>query len=394
VLSFLADAPRGGYRDFLMTFLNLRAKAVRAGVVAAIVIAAGACHDPSAPGEITVRLDGKLERSMTVTANVTQKGVAIPSSDYTLAAQPATNATISADGTIKLLKSGSLTITATVGSVTGSTTVTVNQPPLIVFDMQDNVSRQIWQVAIDGGDLVQLTTTGPDNQHPSRVGNKLVYAGARNGRTFDLFMMNLSNNSESQLTSTNAAERDPYLSPNGNRIVYVSDAGGLDRAIYSNADGTGAAFVTDNSSNTGAIEISPAWSPASDRVIFSSTAFNGSPDIYLATSFGTLATRLPVAVNTSDTEASPVWSSSNVIAYLTTRSGDSQIWTTDPSGNNPAFLVAGGMPAWLPDGRLVFVRFSNAGTGSLFWVDPADKSVVHPIDVGGRNAQRPAAVLP
>jgi Tol biopolymer transport system component len=266
---------------------------------------------------------------------------------------------------------------------------------LIVFDMQDNVSRQIWQVAIDGGDLVQLTATGPDNQHPSRVGNKLVYAGARNGRTFDLFMVNLSNNSETQITNTaSAAERDPYLSPNGNRLVYVSDATGLDRAIYANADGTGAAFVTDNSSNTGAIEITPSWSPGSDKVVLSSTAFNGSPDIYVQSNLGAGATRLPVAVNTIEAEATPVWNSANVIAFLTTRTGDTQIWTTDPAGSSATFLVAGGMPAWLPDGRLVFVRFSSSGKGSLFWIDLSDKSVVHAIDVGGGNAQRPSAVLP
>ena len=371
---------------------------MKALLVLAAVAASAGCSggdpDPIGPAAVSVRLDGKLERSMTVTANVTQGGVVVPASGYTLTADPASSVTINSDGTIKLLKTGSLSITATVGTVSSSASVTVLQPPLIVFDMQDNTSRQIWQVAIDGGDLTQLTTTGPDNQHPSRVGNKLVYAGARNGRTFDLFMMNVSNNTETQLTNTSAAERDVYLSPNGNRLVYVSDAGGLDRAVYSNADGTGAAFVTDNSLNKGAIEISPSWAPGSDKIILSSTAFNGSADIYLENNLGTVPTRFPAAVNTGETEISPAWSSTNVIAYLTTRTGESQIWTTDLAGSNPTFLVSGGSPAWLADGRLVFVRYSTSGSGSLFWLDPAQPSVVHAIDVGGRNAQRPSAVLP
>jgi adhesin/invasin len=342
---------------------------------------------------LNVSVTGRLERSETITVTVTQDGSTVPPASVTLTLVPADGGTVNADGTVKLLKSGSLTINAEAGTRSGSTTLTVAQPPLIVFDLVRNFSRQIWQVAIDGGDLLQLTTVGSDNQHPSKVGAKVVYAGARNGRAFDLFSLNVLTSVETQLTNTTYADRDPNLSPNGNRLVYVSSETGLDRAIYSSADGSSAAFVDDISNNTGAVEISPAWSPGSDKVILSTTATGGTPDIWIQNALGGIATKMPSPVNTTSAEINPVWNSAGKIAFHTTRSGTNEIWITDPTGATATKLTDGAAPAWLPDGRLVFVRFSGS-TGSLFWIDPANPSVVHAIDFGGGDAQRPSAVLP
>ena len=341
-----------------------------------------------------VSVTGRIERSETVTVTVVQDGVTLNPAQFTLALVPADAGTVNADGTIKLLKTGSLTINVQAGTRNGSASINVAQPPLIVFDLVRNFSRQVWQVAIDGGDLLQITTVGSDNQHPSRVGSKVVYAGARNGRAFDIFSLNLTTAAETQLTNTTWADRDPNYSPNGNRVVYVSNESGLDRAVYSNADGTGTAFVDDISNNTGAVEISPAWSPGSDKVILSTTATGGTPDIWIQNSLGGIATKMPAPpVNTTAAEINPVWNSAGKIAFHTTRSGSNEIFLTDPTGATATKLTDGAAPTWLPDGRLVFVRFTGS-QGALFWVDPLNPSVVHPIDVGGGDAQRPSAVLP
>jgi adhesin/invasin len=342
---------------------------------------------------LVVNVTGKLERSETVTVSVVQDGIPLTPSAVTITLNPADGGQVNSDGTIKLLKTGSLIIHASAGARTGSTTLNVASPPLIVFDLVRNFTRQIWQVAIDGGDLVQLTKNGSDNQHPSRVGNRLVFASARNGNAFDIFSMNMVDSSETRLTTATSSERDPNLSPNGNRIVYVTGQSGLDRAVYSNVDGTGVGFVDDVSNNTGAIEITPAWSPGSDKVIFSTTATGGTPDLWIQNSLGGFAAKMPSPVNTGSAEVSPVWSTTNKIAFHTTRSGGNEIWITDPTGATATKLVDGAAPAWLPDGRLVFVRFTGT-TGSLFWVDPANPSTVHPIEFGGGDAQRPSAVLP
>ncbi|HEX6575233.1 MAG TPA: invasin domain 3-containing protein [Gemmatimonadaceae bacterium] len=342
---------------------------------------------------LVVNVSGRLERSETITVTVVQDGITLPSSSVTLTVTPADAGQVNSDGTIKLLKIGAVTINATSSARSGSKAITVAQPPLIVFDWFNGTTRQIWQAAIDGGDKVQLTSAGSDNQHPSRVGNRLVYASARNGTTFDIYSMNVGTSVETQLTNTSYAEQDPVLSPNGNRVVYITWQSGLPRAAYFNNDGTNGGLVDDVSNNTGAVEISPSWSPGSDKVILSSNAVGGSPDIWIQNSFGTIATRMPSPVNTTSTEVSPVWNSAGTIAFHTTRSGTNEIWITDPTGASATKLVDGAAPSWLPDGRLVFVRFTGT-TGAMYWVDPANPSVVHPIEIGGGDAQRPAAILP
>ncbi|HEU4878380.1 MAG TPA: hypothetical protein VFT21_02955, partial [Gemmatimonadaceae bacterium] len=325
---------------------------------------------------------------------VIQNGSTLSPSAYTLTLVPSDGGQVNPDGTVKLLKVGQLTINAVSGSATGSTSIAVARPPLVVFDLVRNFSRQIWQVAIDGGDLQQLTNAGSDNQHGSRVGTKLVYAGARNGRTFDLFSLDLTTSVETQITNTTTfAERDPNLSPNGSRIVYVGSENGLDRAIYSNADGTGIGFVADNSSNIGAVEITPAWSPGSDKVIFSTTADGGTPDLWIQNSLGAVAAKLPAPANSTDPELNGVWNASNQIAFHRYHSGIDEVWLTTTAGAAASKLTNGASPTWLPDGRIVFTRFTNS-SGSLYWIDPANPGVVYPIEVGGGDAQRPSAVLP
>lgn len=343
---------------------------------------------------LVVSVSGRLERSQTVSVTVTQNGSTLAPSAYTLTVVPADGGQVNGDGTVKLLKAGSLTLNATAGSATGNTSVTVLQPPLFVFDLVRAGFRHIWQVALDGGDLVQLTTNGSDNQHGTRVGDKLVFASARNGQNFDIFAMTVSTQAETNLTSTTGfPERDPTLSPNGQRVTFVSGASGLDRARYMNADGSGAAHVADNSANVGAVEMTPAWSPASDKVIFSSTGEGGTPDIWIAHTLGAVATKLSSPANGPFADLGAEWSGTNSVVFHTNRSGSDEIWITNTTGSTATKLTDGASPAWTPDGRVVFVRYT-AGSGALFWIDPANPSVVHPIDVGGGNAQRPSAVLP
>ena len=349
---------------------------------------------PSALPPLVIAVTGRLERSETVSVSVSQDGTTLAPAGVTVTVTPADAAQVNADGTIVLKKTGALTINAVAADRSGSRGITVAQPPVIVFDLLQNFTRQIWEVALDGGDLRQLTTVGSDNQHGSRVGNKLVYASARNGRTFDLFSMNILDASETQITNTSFAERDPNLSPNGARIVYLSNEVGLDRAVYSNLDGSAKGFVDDIANNTGAIEISPAWSPTSDKIVLSSTATGaGATDIYIQNSLGGFATLLPAPANTSAAEVNPVWNAAGQIAFHTTRSGPDEIWITNTSGSSASLVTAGTSPTWTSDGRLVFVRFTG-GNGALYWVDPANSSVVHPITVGGGDARRPSVAIP
>ncbi len=344
---------------------------------------------------LVVTLGAQRERGQTVTVTVTQGGVTLAPSAYTLALVPADGGTANPDGTVKLLKTGLLAFNATSPTASGSTSITVAQPPLVVFDMFSGGVRHIWRVAIDGGDLLQLTNTGSDNQHPSQVGDKLVYASARNGKTFDIWSMAVSTGVETQITNTAPAENDPSLSPDGLKLSFVSLATGLSRVMHSDANGGGVAAVADNTANTGSIEATPSWSPQSDKVIFSSTSARGDMDLWITTTLGGVAARLAAPANAappaSSAELSAVWSNANAIAFLSNRSGANEVWLSNVAGTAAAKLTDGSSPTWLADGRLVFVR-TVGGVGTMYWIDLASPGTVNPIAVGGGSAQRPSAV--
>jgi Tol biopolymer transport system component len=348
----------------------------------------------SAGSPINITVTGRLERSQTVSLSLTQNGSPVSVGSVTLALAPSDGGQINADGTVKLLKTGSLAITASTSNASGAATISVAQPPIVVFDLLRDGFRHIWQVALDGGDLLQLTHAGSDNQHGSRVGDKLVYASARNGMNFDIFSMTVSTGSETNITNTTYADRDPSLSPDGQRIAFISTQTGADRARYMNVDGTNGGAVADNTANVGAIETTPSWSPTSDKIIFSSNA-TGNLDLWITTSLGGVATKLPAPANGAETEIGAVWNAAGQIAFHTTRSGpdENEIWITNQSGSSATNLTDGVSPSWTADGRIVFVRFTGT-TGALYWIDPADPAVVHPISVGGGNAQRPSTIRP
>ena len=343
---------------------------------------------------LNVAVTGRLERGEIVTVVVTQGGSTLSPSAYSLSLEPSDGGQVNGDGTVKLLKAAALKITATAGPSTGNTTITVTRPPLVVFDLVRDGARHIWQVAIDGGDLQKLTTVGSDNQHGSRVGDKLVYASARSGLDFNIWSMVVSTGVETQLTTAGAADTDPHISNDGSKLAFVTTTGGLARAHHANIDGSGAFPIADNTANTGSIEALPAWSPGSDKVVFSSTSLRGDMDLWIATTLGGVATRLASpANNASSAELSAAWSTDNRIAFLTNRAGKNEIWITDTDGNPATKLTDGSSPTWLTDGRIVFVRFTGS-TGALFWIDPTNPDVVHPIDTGTGSAQRPSAVRP
>ena len=340
---------------------------------------------------LSVALTGRRERGQTLTVTVTQSGSPLAPSAYTLTLEPADLGQVNSDGTVKLLKTGDLKVTATAGASSGNTTITVARPPLVVFDMFRDGTRQIWQVAIDGGDLVKLTSLGSENLRPSQVGDRLVYASARDAQAFNLWSMAVSTGVETQLTATSFAESDPHLSSDGARITFISQSTGLGRAMYANVDGSGVAPVAATISE-GAVEALPAWSPGSDRIVFSSTA-TGLIDLYVTTTLGGIPTKLGAPGNSSSAEVSAAWGPDDKIAFLTNRNGVNEIWITDSDGSPATLLTEGSSPTWLPDGRIVFSR-GSASTGALYWVDPANPGVVTPIATATGGALRPSAVRP
>lgn len=81
------------------------------------------------PPPLTVEVTGTRERGNTVDARVTREGTAVDAGTVQWSFAPATAAEVAGPGRIRLLQAGDVTLTARVGQSTGSTTLSVAEPP-------------------------------------------------------------------------------------------------------------------------------------------------------------------------------------------------------------------------------------------------------------------------
>jgi hypothetical protein len=266
--------------------------------------------------------------------------------------------------------------------------------PVVVFDQVVGGNRDIWRVALDGSDLVRLTTNTGDDRNPTAGGNRVVYSTFRFGNA-ELFSVPLAGGAETRLTTSAASEGDPALSYDGRRLAYTSDASvGVSKVWVAEGNGTGAARATPVAfGSNGSPEAAPSWGPLNDRVALVGTP-SGSADIY-----GMVLGGAPLLLAGGGTaEVNPAWSpDGRFVAYATNATGAGDVYVVAVEGGRVTRVTSGAesevYPTWLLDGRLVYLRSVPAGGKELRWVDPAapQRNGVIPLPAG-TVPDRPYAV--
>ena len=109
------------------------------------------------------------------------------------------------------------------------------------------------------------------------------------------------------------------------KIFYVKHAGGNKEIWEMDYDGANQHAIT----HLGEISISPRVSPDNSRVAFSSLGKNG----FQIRMYSLLLGRLVAFQSVGGTNLSPAWSpSGQQLAFSSSRTGDPEIWITDPQG--------------------------------------------------------------
>ena len=228
----------------------------------------------------------------------------------------------------------------------------------------------VWRTSADrGGSSLGLpgqahqVTTGDAWQGDPALspdGGRVAYASDESGNK-DIYVTNLRGESNLRLTNDPAPDYCPAWFPRGEALAFVSERGG-EAAIWKVSSlGGGATLLILNA-------VDPAISPEGDRIAFTALLANGEQRIAVAS----LADPGKVTVLTGPSDGmwehrKPAWSpDGQTICYATRQ----DLWIISASGGPAKRLTRDGMedydPAWSSDGTRVYFSSGRGGTRALW----------------------------
>jgi TolB protein len=255
---------------------------------------------------------------------------------------------------------------------------------LVVLDRRQAGAQNhdLWLGNSDGVVLRRLTTSNGDEQTGrfSPDGRQIVYRSAAGPEMApDIWLMNADGSGKRNLTrTTNATEWSPEWTHDGRRIVFscspASGGAGVGNDLcIMNRDGTARRSLI--SSRQGSEEY-PTFDPTGTRFAYIYFTARSNFQIWIANANG--ANRHAIATDPAG-DTWPAWSpDGRWIAYKRGSPGD--IWIMRPNGSSQQNLTTTPdldeqFPAWLPDGRLSFVRGDGDNEDSYaLWVTDSDRS--------------------
>lgn len=343
------------------------------------MVACAGAMEPGPQAELEIVFEGRAERGLDLVLHVvTADGDTLPPGAVAWRITPEAAGAMSGN-TLRLAREGRIEIVAEHKGQHGARAFDAAKPPEILFDMVVDGNRDIYRAALDGRDLKRLTTHSAADYDPTAAGNHVVFVSERDGNK-ELYSLRLGGGAEKRLTQNGVSDLYPALSPDGKRLAFVRGSG-LTRLHIAAPDATGAVPPDPTHGHDGTLETAPAWSPDGTTLVFSSTAA-GNPDIYIWS--GAKAALLEASTG-GDFEPA-ISPDGKYVAFASNRTDDVELYLLDLRDRSLRRLTeregSDGHPAWLPDGRIVYVAYTGT-TPELRWLDPADPTVTHPIPLPG-----------
>jgi Tol biopolymer transport system component len=232
---------------------------------------------------------------------------------------------------------------------------------LIFFSNRSGV-YQLYQVALDGSDLVQLTDNPAhdvyDMEPAWSVDGKIAFTARVDG-WWEVFVLGTDAPSPTQLTDFGADSWSLAWSPDGRSLVFVSNLTGDDEIyLVTLEDGMPVNLTKRPDAN----DFLPVWSPGDQQIAFVSdrAGVEGAiqeleQDIFVMAPDGSGVIRLTDA---EGRDTSPNWSpDGRKIAFVSERDGNFEVYVMNADGGEPVRLTQSAgyewSPTWSPDGGLI-----------------------------------------
>jgi TolB protein len=158
----------------------------------------------------------------------------------------------------------------------------------------------------------------------------------------------------------------PAYSPDGTKIAFMSNRDGNPEIYVMNADGGGVRRLT----NSPAIDVTPTWSPNGTQIAFTSDR-SGTPQIYVMSADGLEAPRKLTSESYCDR---PTWSPPpyNEIAYASRTGGGYDIKILDLASGQIRQITFGEgsneSPAFAPNGRHLAFMSTRSGKSQIYTI--------------------------
>ncbi len=232
----------------------------------------------------------------------------------------------------------------------------------IVFSSNRGGLYSLWSVSASGGAPEPLSAVGEDAYLPSisRQGNRLAYLRSRSNiniwRTEGPKWAG-PRRSPTKLVSSTREQREQDISPNGQKITFMSDRSGSREIWICDSNGSNPVQLTSlGASSSG----TPRWSPDGQQIAFDSRK-EGHSDIYVINAEGGAPRRLTTEPFENNV---PSWSRDGRWIYFgSNRSGTGQIWKVPAQGGQAARVTKeGGFAAFeSTDGKFLYHLKARAG---------------------------------